>query len=153
MSRNIICNKPNHLRWSYKESMSWHHFNSCLHDDSNLSALIKSKSSGSYLPRSPSHLQDRNTTCQWCRNVPLNVNIFAATFPKSAHLIMTDVVLPDGAVRIVFLLPYAAAGIWTHVSRVAPNQRDLLKDTIPTTAPRTLTVNINNRYWKKLSNQ
>ena len=35
-----------------------------------------------------------------------------------------------------FLPPYAPAGIRTHVSRVAPTQQDLLKDSRPTELPR-----------------
>ena len=58
----------------------------------------------------------------------------------------TCVLSTNGATRInimykfFFLTPYAAAGNWAHVSRVAPT-RDLLKDALPTELPRR------GRFW------
>ena len=36
---------------------------------------------------------------------------------------------------LFFLSPYATAGIWTPISRVAPNQRNHLKDALTTEPP------------------
>ena len=56
---------------------------------------------------------------------------FAAFFHKPLSY---QSILPDGVARI-FLPTYAVAGIQTHVSRVAPTLRVLLKDAQPTELP------------------
>ena len=61
-----------------------------------------------------------------------NICFLAATFSQSAHLILTNVVCLMEHYDLFFLQPYAVAGIRTHVSRVALNQWDLLKDALPT---------------------
>ena len=63
-------------------------------------------------------------------SIEFKSHIFAATFPIRA--LNSNVVHQDR----VFVPPYAAARIQTHVSTVAPNQRDLLKDALPTELPR-----------------
>ena len=68
---------------------------------------------------------------QECRRTSLKLFRWEI-FSQNAHLVRS--ITPDGAARI-FLPPYATAGIWTHVSRVAPT-RDLLKDALPTELPR-----------------
>ena len=67
---------------------------------------------------------------------------------QSAHLIMSVVCKMAWLGFIYFPYPsYAAAGIWTHVSRVA-RTRDVMKDTLPTELPRySLIIKITLYYF------